>query len=181
MLFTCVLRHADWLKAINIYYLTVYATQESEQGLVQCFWLKVFSEAVVEVSVRLQVTEGSPGLEDVSKLLLMATGRTPQFLAIQRLLPGQPPTCQLEWLSPQREWFQSPKARDTILLLWSHLQVTHCRPACFFSSEVNQKAQLIHNRGGLYKSVNSRGQGWPGPLGGWLPQWLEEWTRHVYL
>lgn len=60
--------------------------------------------------------------------------------------------------SLSREWFQRPKARDTILLLWSHLQVTHYHPAFFFSSEVNQKAQLTHNRGGLYKSVNSRGQ-----------------------
>ena len=65
MPFTCVLRHADWLKAINIYYLTVYATQESEQGLAQCFWFKVSPEAAVEVSVRATLNWRLIGLEDV--------------------------------------------------------------------------------------------------------------------
>ena len=44
--------HNFMVKAINIYYLTVYATQESEQGLAQCIWFKVSPEAAVEVSVR---------------------------------------------------------------------------------------------------------------------------------
>lgn len=55
MPFTRVLRHAHWLEAINIYYLTVYVIQESEQTLAQWFWLKVSPEAVVEVSVRVML------------------------------------------------------------------------------------------------------------------------------
>lgn len=84
-----------------------------------------------------QLNEGLPGLEDVllsffSQLLAGSLSSWPFRVSSQ----GSPQHVSLSD-SPQREWFQRPTARDAILLLWSHLQVTHYHPTFLSLSEVN--------------------------------------------